>query len=106
MFDTDGPAAEEIAGLWWWMLALGAVVFVVVMPSLVLVIVMALTINSMRGLPATAPSGALKAAVIGPRRSRCSWRGPTPSRRLRRLSTRARPAALAPAGELGRGMSA
>ncbi|MGH9032115.1 MAG: cytochrome c oxidase subunit II, partial [Acidimicrobiia bacterium] len=28
MFDTDGPVAEEIVGLWWFLLVLGIIVFV------------------------------------------------------------------------------
>ncbi|MGE3833395.1 MAG: cytochrome c oxidase subunit II [Acidimicrobiia bacterium] len=36
MFDTDGPVAEEIAGLWWFLLVVGTVMFVVFCAALVI----------------------------------------------------------------------
>lgn len=102
MFDADGPVAEEIAGLWWFLLALGTIVFIgfgvalfialrrgrreeersaptarslrrfvigwgAVMPALVLVVVLGVTVATMRSLPDDAPGDALRIEVVGHR---------------------------------------
>jgi len=102
VFDTDGPVAEEIAGLWWFLLVLGTIVFVAfamalavavrrgrasdegrepssrslrrwvigggaVLPAVVLVLVLVVTVASMRALPADAPTEALRVEVVGHR---------------------------------------